>query len=414
MVATMLTQDKDQAKGYGCKTKPASHFSWADHMNRLSPSDFKLRYRLDPEGFDELLKIIADDLKVRDEKQSKNSNWGVINEPHVKLAVALRFLAGGQVLDLKLIYHLDSKATVYRYIWQVVDAINLHLKVDFPYEDVEKLKVLEGEFRAASIGGMWSGQVMALDGVHFKMLSPSEKDVPNPMRYHVARKGEYALLCMAGCDAARRFQFFDISQAPTTHDSMAWSGSTVGQAVMAGKLPGDFFVSGDAAFSTGPSVITPSGEPAHDDFDYHQSSNRMPIECAFGILVRRWGIFWRPLSMRFDRRALVVEVCMKLHNFCIDRRIHESLLRQKGDYTEVQPRRWVRTPLFDREGRPVEFLDILRTKPRPPAHATALALRYAKRDALVQAVADSGLKRPALKAGVRKKQKKRRGRKPKQ
>ena len=33
LVATMLTQDKDQAKGYGCKTKPASHFSWADHMN---------------------------------------------------------------------------------------------------------------------------------------------------------------------------------------------------------------------------------------------------------------------------------------------------------------------------------------------------------------------------------------------
>lgn len=150
---------------------------------------------------------------------------------------------------------------------------------------------------------------MAIDGVHFAITSPSELDVPNPMRYHVARKGEFALLCMAGCDAARRFLYFDISQAPTTHDSLAWSGSEIGQAVLNGELPDSFFVSGDA-FSAGPSMVTPSGEPEHDDYDYHQSSNRMPIECAFGMLVRRWGIFWCPLSMRFDRRALVVEACV--------------------------------------------------------------------------------------------------------
>ena len=39
-------------------------------------------------------------------------------------------------------------------IWRVCDAVNEHLPVEFPIDDVEKLKVLEAEFRAASRGGI--------------------------------------------------------------------------------------------------------------------------------------------------------------------------------------------------------------------------------------------------------------------
>ena len=117
-------------------------------------------------------------------------------------------------------------------------------------------------------------------------------------RYHVSRKDEYALLCMAVCDAARRFTYYDISQVPTTHDSLAWSMSELGQRVNNGELPAPFFINGDAAFSQSPSMICPSALPEHDDFDWHQSSNRMAIECAFGILVQRWGVLWRPLRCR--------------------------------------------------------------------------------------------------------------------
>ena len=30
---------------------------------------------------------------------------------------------------------------------------------------------------------------------------------------------------------------------------------------------------------------------------------RMNIECAFGEIIRRWGIFWRALEIKFDRRG---------------------------------------------------------------------------------------------------------------
>ena len=65
-------------------------------------------------------------------------------------------------------------------------------------------------------------------------------------------------------------------------------------------------------------MVVPSGMSADDAFDFYQSSARMPIECSFGILVRRWGILWRALEVRFDRRAATVGACMRLHNYCIN------------------------------------------------------------------------------------------------
>ena len=67
--------------------------------------------------------------------------------PEVKLAMALRFLAGGSPLDLKLIYHV-STSFVYDSIWLVVDAVNKKLKMELPLDDTDKLATLEAEWRA--------------------------------------------------------------------------------------------------------------------------------------------------------------------------------------------------------------------------------------------------------------------------
>ena len=56
-----------------------------------------------------------------------------------------------------------------------------------------------------------------------------------------------------------------------------------------------------------------------DAFNYYLSLHRQCIERAFGLFVRRWGVFWRPLRISMLHRAQVVRVCCKLHNICIDR-----------------------------------------------------------------------------------------------
>ena len=103
-------------------------------------------------------------------------------------------------------------------------------------------------------------------------------------------------------------------------------------------------------------MITPSGEAALDDFDFFQSPNRMAIECAFGILITHWGVLWRPLDQRFDRRSLLLEALMRLHNFCISKNIEDDTKDVNG-LSEIQPDRWTKIPLFDKESRPVQHLD---------------------------------------------------------
>lgn len=299
------------------------------------------------------------------------------------------------VIDLRLIYQMCTDMC-YKCVYAVVDAVNQVITITFPMEDTEKLTVLSGEFAMMARNPQaWLGQVLAVDGVHFAQKNPG-KAVPNPVRYYVNRKDEFALLCIAGCDSQRRFLCYDIDQVPTTHDSLAWALSPVGARVNAGELPYPFFVNGDSAFVLSNSMIVPSGIRELDDFDFEQSSNRMPIECAFGILVRRWGLLWRPLSMRFDRRAPIIGALLRLHNFCIDKRIADET-RDVNGISEITPDRWALTPKFDKSGRPVEYLRTLGSQTRAePGAPVGSSERSRRRDELAAGIKEAGLGRPPI------------------
>ena len=88
------------------------------------------------------------------------------------------------------------------------------------------------------------------------------------------------------------------------------------------------FIAGDSAYAVSPFLLTPYDieemkvdvDHAKDSFNFHLSSCRVYIECAFGELVMRWGILWRTLSFGLKKNADIIQVCMLLHNFIIDSR----------------------------------------------------------------------------------------------
>ena len=190
-----------------------------------------------------------------------------------------------QVCDLQLIYHV-SKTECHKSLWRAIDAINQleELEIKFP-TDVEDLNKIEVEFAAAHkrrYGSYsWRGQVGAIDGMDIAQRNPG-KAVANPNRFYVERKAGHVILCIAICDAHRRFIYYDISHEAATHDSLAWAGSTLGLKIK-DILPAPFFINGDSAFVQENHMVVPSND---SDFDFYQSSNRMAIECAFGVLVR--------------------------------------------------------------------------------------------------------------------------------
>ena len=270
----------------------------------------------------------------------------------VELAFTIRWLAGGQITDLMLVYNVP-RVSMYESIWKMIDSINTAMKVEFP-TDTTSLRKLEAGFRRSDYP-FWRGQVGAIDGVLFPTRNPGA-DVPNPQQYYAERKCMYALLCIAVCDAHCRITWFDISHEPTSHDSLAFGNTDFGHKVTNGGLPGQFFLNGDAAFTHGRSMVVPLGEAA---FDWLQSSCRVVIERTFGILLRRWGCLWRPLAVMHTRRVDVIGTCIRLHNFLVTERLArdgtlepDCVYPMCADRAEVVPGTWEVPPPSDLHGRP--------------------------------------------------------------
>ena len=108
-------------------------------------------------------------------------------------------------------------------------------------------------------------------------------------------------------------------------------------------------------------MITPAGTAAFSDFDYHQCSNRVAIECAFGILIRRWAILWTKLQCRFDRRAPLIGAShwsIRLHNLCIEQGQDSWCGATNHGLEQIQPRDWAIPPRTDKSGSPIDYLNI--------------------------------------------------------
>jgi hypothetical protein len=45
---------------------------------------------------------------------------------------------------------------------------------------------------------------------------------------------------------------------------------------------------------------------------------RIEIECAFGLLVKHFGILWKKIEGTIARATQIVTCCVKLHNFILE------------------------------------------------------------------------------------------------
>jgi hypothetical protein len=291
----------------------------------------------------------------------------------------------------------QSKSEVYHGLWMVIDAINNvpELAIGaFPVDDPVALTRLEEGFAAKSRKQAVRGCVGAIDGCIIHQKNPGLA-VDNPARYHCARKDKFGMLLSASCNADREITWYDISASPSTHDHSAFRNTELGTLIYSGGL-GDLFMLGDNAYVCGPNMVVPGDD---DDFNYEQSMMRMNIECAFGELIHRWGIFWRALEMKFDRRAKVIGVALTLHNFCIRERMHVGAYTERWTPHGRHPGGIQRPPRMDRDDRPVEQLaatytnSLGRGPPKDPREIR-ITTDSAVRSRLEAACRAKGLKRP--------------------
>ena len=250
----------------------------------------------------------------------------------IRLAAAIRYFAGGSPLDIALVFGISHK-DVMKSVWSVVDSINKtsELAIVYPECHNNQSKIAKGfEYKSTARFGNCAG---AIDGMLVWIQRPSCADIKKmpvgPRKFYCGRKKKFGMNLQAVCDAERRFLDISCMFPGAMSDYLSFKTSSLFHKLETGTFlkPG-LALFGDNAYVSNSYMVTPfkavSSGPK-DAYNFYQSQTRIAIECAFGMLVQRWGMLRKamPPNVSIAKTSAIVAALCKLHNYCIDEKMPE-------------------------------------------------------------------------------------------
>jgi hypothetical protein len=202
------------------------------------------------------------------------------------------------------------------------------LKIQFPEDHDRQHEIALGFKQKSEVH--FSGVVGCIDGMLLWTEQPLESDCAlsgcGQKKFYCGRKSKFGLNMMGTVDDKNKFIDIDISHPGATSDYLAFSFSPLKTKLeRPGFLAPGLYLFGDCAYVNTQFMVTPykSAKGTQDDYNFFHSQIRINVECAFGMLVHRWGILRRALpGVMGLRKITALTMCLcSLHNFCIDERV---------------------------------------------------------------------------------------------
>ncbi|EGZ22466.1 hypothetical protein PHYSODRAFT_299741 [Phytophthora sojae] len=201
-------------------------------------------------------------------------------------------------------------------------------RVAAPVYDQESIRRAASEFSDISKNNILTGCVGCVDGWLCTIKAPSSREVPDVSAFFSGHYLQHGINVQAMCDAACRFTGYCFNPPGKVADSVALKKWKLSLGIA--NLPLGYYVIGDNAYLLSSRVLAPFTKPEikstdYSDYNFYLSQLRIQTEMAFGLLVNKWQIFKRPLSVDFVHAGLVIKTCinLKLHNYCINERIRQ-------------------------------------------------------------------------------------------
>ena len=326
--ATLEEFEEDEFSGsrLGCPTIYRERVPVALIFSRLGERLMKRCYRMSEDLFWKLHSLLKPYLNVKKKRlRGATINGDIPSE--ARLSMAIRWFAGGDPADIFQV-HGGHYVEVYKSVWLVVDAINQcpELQIRFPTSHEKQREIAKGFQRKSTIG--ISICVGCIDGMLVWTHKPNRKSTVEtgvgPFKFFCGRKKKYGLAFQAICDHHRRFLDITCTDPGSISDYLMFTTSDIHRKLETeGFLAKGLALFGDSAYVNTPFMATPykgvqSG--AKDAYNYYHSSLRINIECAFGMLVHRWGVLRKaiPMNITTKKTAQAVRALCILHNFCVD------------------------------------------------------------------------------------------------
>lgn len=214
------------------------------------------RYRISKSSFEDLAEIIKPYYYFyEDENGKRKKRRSDIIPLNIALSMTLRWLSGGSYLDI-VDLHGVCETSFYAAKESVMFALQKGLKreVSWPKSEEDRVKVAQ-RFSENS-GGVMRGCLSALDGLAVEIKEPTVEECGgNPVGYR-NRKGFFAILVQATCNADCEFTFFDASFQGSCHDSTAFESTELALNIDT-MVPGIYWIAADDAYTCCEQVVTP-------------------------------------------------------------------------------------------------------------------------------------------------------------
>ena len=332
----------------GKKTRSRVRKTIEGIANESGPSLFKRTFRMNEDTFEKLFKVIEEALETVLKPFKDNHRFvhnGVISQ-RLRLAMALRIFAGSCAEDVMLIFGV-SKCEVHHSVDYVTDAIleTSALDICFPTDHSEQLAVAERFKNKSDVG--FDKCVGCVDGMLIWILKPSDKECKKAKvgskTFYCARKHKFGLNMQGVCDADKRFTYISLSFPGSVSDFLAFENSSLRRKLgEEGYLHNRLCLFGDNAYVNRSYMATPYSQHSgiditRDHYNFFHSQLRINIECAFGILVQRWGILRKPFHHQYSIQKIckIVECLVRIHNFLIDNNLQENLPTEHIDEDQL-------------------------------------------------------------------------------
>jgi hypothetical protein len=320
------------------RSSPIPRIRWnSEYLQSLAiqESSFLSEYGMTFDGFNLLLEMLLPALEVCPHQAQRANPFSAPITSASRLAACLIELKGGRRMEV-MRTHGIAKSTAAVNFKRTIRAINqlsaLAIKCD---ASPEALRARAKRFEQRSTHKTFSFVTGAMDGLALSIRTPSKAKVMNQTNFYSGSKKKMCLNMQAVCDADAKFLIISCQHSGCTSDQEAFQTSSLKDIAMMHEFP--YHLIADNAYSLTEVVMVPYSAfdhhefPERESFNFWHSQLRITIERAFGIYVRRWGIFSRPSPYGLKFFCEIVEATCRLHNFCIDRNIPVPQLSPSGD-----------------------------------------------------------------------------------
>ena len=237
------------------------------------------------------------------------TNKGRPIPPKTQILVTLRYLGSASLQSTVGDAHNLSQPTVSLCITRVCNA--LIEKKDTFVNWPTSIRTMQTKF--FEIAG-FPRVVGVIDGTHIRIQQPHA--TPNA---YINRKHYPSINICAVCDVDHKFTFVSVRWPGSCHDSFVLRQTNLWDEFEGGLREG--FILGDSGYPCRSWLMTPVSVPRErkeEAYNTAHTRTRVKIECAFGMLKKRFRILHDEMRVPTDKAPTLILVAMILHNIAVD------------------------------------------------------------------------------------------------